>query len=452
MARNIHFGERISSTAASYDVIIIGGGVTGTSLLYMLGNYTNVNRIALVEKYESVAMVNSNPRNNSQTLHFGDIETNITLQKARRLKEAGELIKRYMERISAEGNLYRKSHKMVLAVGPEECYKLDTRYVEFVNLFPGLIRLPSEKIAELEPRVMEGRHPGDFVLALMSKDGYAVNYQRLSFSFLMDAYGTGKDINSFFNTEVADIRKASQGYEVETSQGIITAPVVIVASGPYSLNFAQTLGYGQNLGILPVAGSFYFSHKVLNGKVYTMQNDRVPFAAPHGDPDVVNPAETRFGPTAKPLPLLERHHYHSMIDFSHSPMATLRGLWSFWKITNDPVIRAFMLRNAVYEVPIVGKRVFLQSVRKIIPTMEASELTFGKGLGGIRPQVVNLETGELQHGEATIEGDNIIFITTPSPGASVCLKNAVDYAHKVVGYLGKEYSFDERKFVRDFKD
>jgi malate dehydrogenase (quinone) len=132
-------------------------------------------------------MMNSHPRNNSQTLHFGDIETNITLEKAKRLKEAGELIKRYMERISLAGYLYRKSHKMVLAVGEEEFYKLDQRFNDFRGLFPDLMCLRREKIAELEPRVIEGRYPSEALLALMSKDGYAVNYRRLSCSFFEDA-------------------------------------------------------------------------------------------------------------------------------------------------------------------------------------------------------------------------------------------------------------------------
>lgn len=33
-----------------YDVIIIGGGASGTALLYVLAKYTSLNKIALVEK------------------------------------------------------------------------------------------------------------------------------------------------------------------------------------------------------------------------------------------------------------------------------------------------------------------------------------------------------------------------------------------------------------------
>ena len=69
-------------TQAVYDVLIIGGGVSGTALLYELAQFTDLKNIALLEKYDSVAAVNSSARNNSQTLHCGDIETNYTLEKA----------------------------------------------------------------------------------------------------------------------------------------------------------------------------------------------------------------------------------------------------------------------------------------------------------------------------------------------------------------------------------
>ena len=51
---------------------------------------------------------------------------------------------------------------------------------------------------------------------------------------------------------------------------------------------AKSLGYGKNLALLSMAGSFYTAPKVLNGKVYTIQVPKLPFAAIHGDPEVHN--------------------------------------------------------------------------------------------------------------------------------------------------------------------
>ncbi len=60
-------------TEQVHDVAIIGGWVCGTALMYLLTEYTDIQQIALVEKYADVATVNSHGRNNCQTLHWGDI-------------------------------------------------------------------------------------------------------------------------------------------------------------------------------------------------------------------------------------------------------------------------------------------------------------------------------------------------------------------------------------------
>jgi len=76
-----------------YDVIIVGGGVSGTALLYTLSKFTSVKRIALLEKHLSLGSVNSAATQNSQTLHFGDIETNYTLEKSIKVKKSSDMLK-----------------------------------------------------------------------------------------------------------------------------------------------------------------------------------------------------------------------------------------------------------------------------------------------------------------------------------------------------------------------
>src|SRR3989338_9579044 len=79
---------------APFDVVIVGAGVSGTALLYALARYGKFARIALVEKYENAATVNSHARNNSQTLHVGDIETNYSMEKVRELEPAASMVAR----------------------------------------------------------------------------------------------------------------------------------------------------------------------------------------------------------------------------------------------------------------------------------------------------------------------------------------------------------------------
>jgi malate dehydrogenase (quinone) len=81
----------MNDTVTDYDVLIIGGGVVGTALLYTLSKYTDVKKVGLIEKYSDFGLVNSASYNNSQTLHFGDIETNYSFEKAKCVKEMSEI-------------------------------------------------------------------------------------------------------------------------------------------------------------------------------------------------------------------------------------------------------------------------------------------------------------------------------------------------------------------------
>lgn len=84
-----------------YDIAIIGGGASGTALLYTLAKYTNAKRLVLVEKYSALGQVNSHARNNSQTLHVGDIETNYSIDKVRQVKPAAMMVARYASQLPA---------------------------------------------------------------------------------------------------------------------------------------------------------------------------------------------------------------------------------------------------------------------------------------------------------------------------------------------------------------
>lgn len=429
-----------------YDVAIIGGGVTGTSLLYVLSKYTNLQKMVLLDKYGELASVNSHFNNNSQTLHFGDIETNYSLEKAKQVRKASSLLAGYAEKYATEAILL--SHKMVLAVGEEEVRELEARYREFHEDFPHLKKISRAQIAGIEPKVVEGRDPKQEILALLSEKGYALDYQKISASFVSEAKKQKKEVDVFLGRTATKIVRQGNKWKIITPKGDIVARAVVVAAGPHSLIFAKSLGYGKELGLLPVAGSFYRAKGLLKGKVYTMQIKKLPFAAVHGDPNVNNPLETRFGPTAKVLPLLERHNWRTLLDFLRTSVFTWDGVLSLFAVITDKTIFRYVVKNLLFDVPLIGKRMFLKEVQKIVPTLKLAELEYGKGLGGVRPQVVNTKEKKMEMGAAKIVGAGIIFDITPSPGASVCLDNASKNAAEIGNFL-KDYVFDEKRFNAD---
>jgi len=434
-------------TEQIHDVAIVGGGVCGTALLYMLAEYTDVHDIILIEKYGGVAMVNSHGRNNSQTLHYGDIETNYHLEKARKVNAAAAMIVNYTETLANRDQLIFKYPKMVLGVGEDECRQLCQRFDEFRSDFPAMQLLEKQDIAQIEPNVVNvaGGFRSDPCVALAVLDQYcAVDFNKLAESFVEQTQQTDKNLQLSMNSYVEQIIEQDGIFHIDTPDGIIKAKTVVVSAGGHSLLLAQQMGYGLEFSCLPVAGSFYFTPKVLNGKVYTVQNDKLPFAAVHGDPDVLVDGKTRFGPTALLLPMLERYNAKSLVDFLrvlHLDRRVIKVLWDLFKIKD---IRHYILKNFLFEIPILRRRLFLKEIQKIVPSVQLKDVKFAKKFGGVRPQLIDKKNAVLLMGEAKINPDNgIIFNMTPSPGASSCLENAEIDMRLMVAKLG--HIIDEKK-------
>jgi malate dehydrogenase (quinone) len=435
-----------------YEVLIVGGGVVGTALLYTLSKYTDIRNVCLIEKYTDFGLVNSASYNNSQTLHFGDIETNYSIEKARSVKQMADMVMKYLEseKGPAEGKkLFSKYSKMVLAVGSDQVQELKKRYPPFSDLFPHLKMIGREEIGKIEPRVLEGRDPKEEILALETEDGYTVDFKRLSHSFVDNALSKNPGLDIHLNTKLLKITKNDDFYTILTDKGEFRSSVVVIAAGGHSLMIAKTLGLGKNLSLLSMAGSFYTAPKVLNGKVYTIQVAKLPFAAIHGDPEVHSDSVTRFGPTAKPIFQLERYNWSTFTEYWKTFGMGLSPVISLFKIIFDKVLFNYIIVNFLYDLPFLGKRLFIKQIRKIVPSLKLSELRYAKGIGGTRPQIVNNTTRKLEMGEAKLSGDKIIINITPSPGASTCLGNAYSDTFKIIEFLGDKYKFNKETFEKD---
>lgn len=439
-----------------YDIVIIGGGASGTALLYTLARYTNVKRLALVEKYGQLGQVNSHARNNSQTLHVGDIETHYTVDKVRQVKPAAMMVARYANALPASERdaIISQTQKMVLGVGTKEVVALQNIYEAIRDIFPELKKLTGPEIVAVEPAVMAGRDPKQPVLALFNPLGYAVNFGRLAQS-LADAAKkiANKTVEVKLNSTVETIVRTENGYTIKTGAGEIHSRTVVVDADAYSLGFAKALGYGQEFSLIPIAGTFYFTKNILKGKVYTFQDPRMPFAAAHGDPDLNVPDSTRWGPTARFVPVLESYKPRTMMAYLRSAGLGRPRTWlSFLKILLQPVRFLYLAKNILFELPIVGKYLFTGVIRKIAPQVRTGDVRIAKGFGGMRLQRVDTRTHELQLGEGKIIGDKIIFNMTPSPGASVCLYNGLRDAEKLMEFFGGEFAFDKTAMMRDLME
>ena len=443
-----------------YEVVVIGGGITGAALLYELARYTDIKNIALVEKYEGIATLNSKGTANSQTIHCGDIETNYTFEKAKKVKRTADMVVKYGLQYGYQNKFMFANQKMVMGVGEREIDIIKERFEIFKELYPYLELFDKEKLKEIEPKIVfdenGNERPENIISMGVQKEVYTtINYGAMAISLTENAKKQeNKTCDVFLNTEVLGITHIGDKFFLRTRNNMaISANFVVVDAGAHSLWLAHRMGYGKNMGCLSMAGSFYLTKQhLLNGKVYMVQNPKLPFAALHGDPDILADGCTRFGPTALALPKLERYkglksvpEYFQTLNFSKEVVQIL------WDLIKDGDIRNYVFRNYLFEIPEIGKKLFVEDAKKIVPSLKTEDIYYAKGFGGVRPQVLNRTEKKLMLGEASIDTEKgIIFNMTPSPGATSCLGNAERDVKKVCAFLNK--TFDEQKFTAELVD
>ena len=433
-----------------HNVAIIGGGISGTALLYTLAKYTDIKDIALFEKYDDFSTLNSNAKGNSQTLHCGDIETNYTLEKAKITNRTASMVENYGLLYGYEDKYMFKTPKMALGVGDEEVKFIKDRYEEFKEEFPYMEYWNKEQLAEIEPGLLKGRDENEDIAAMGTNQRWsAVDFGEISKTFVKNAKDENPNCEIHLNSTVEDIKKVGDKFEFSVNGKHFYADYVVVNAGAHSLLLAHRMGYGLDYSCLPVGGSFYYSKvDLLKTKIYTIQNPKLPFAAIHGDPDIVKGNITRFGPTAIVLPKLERYHHAHFIDFIETMAPSTEVLEVFYDLLHDADIRDYALKNFLYEVPGIRKRLFIKEVQKIAPSMTEDDIEFAEEVGGLRPQVIDKKEKKLFLGEAKIEtGEGVVFNMTPSPGATSCLGNAFTDAELICKHL--DATFNIKKFNKE---
>lgn len=438
----------------NFEVAIIGGGISGCAAFYVLSAFTDVKNAILLEKCDKLAQISSSQKANSQTIHDGSIETNYTAQKASKVKIAADKVKNYALKRNLQNKGIFKMQKLAIGIGDNECDFMQKRHSEFSQIFDGLQFFDKSQIKKIEPKVIESIS-GDDRAENVVGSGYleswcGMNFEVISNDFVDSALKANLNNKVQANFKVIDISQNDDGtYCIKSRNGeSVNAKFVLVNAGSHSLPLAQKCGYGKDLGCLPVAGSFYFiSGNLLRGKVYAVQNPKLPFAALHGDPDVAVSGVTRLGPTALPMPKLERSKY--LLGNLSGELLSIDFKLGALKVTldllKDSEIRSYVFRNMAFELPIIGKRLFLKDARKIIPSLKLEELTYASGFGEVRPQVIDITAKKLELGEKkVITNKGLTFNMTPSPGATSCLANAEIDVAEIVKYLGRR--FDSESF------
>ena len=207
-----------------YEVVIVGGGISGAALFYELAKYTTTKSICLLEKYEDLATLNSKGSSNSQTIHVGDIETNYTLDKAKITKRTAKMIEKFCLQYDLQEKIMFKHQKMALGVGQKEVDFITKRYHEFKEIFPYLELWDKEALRELEPKLVyadkeQTKDRPEPIIAMGARDEYTtVDYGEMTKELAKAGQNADKSKTTdiFFNSEVEDIEKVGEKYKLTT--------------------------------------------------------------------------------------------------------------------------------------------------------------------------------------------------------------------------------------------
>lgn len=224
-----------------YDVIIIGGGVSGAASARELSRYKV--RACVLEKEEDVCCGTS--KANSAIAHAGyDAEPGSLMVK---LNVRGNEM---MEQLSKDLDFpFQRIGSLVICLSEEEMPGLQKLYDKGIaNGVKGLKILNREEVLEMEPNITDNVYA-----ALYAPTAGIVCPFNLNIALAENAYTNGIEFR--FNTEVQNIRKIDGGYELCTNQGTFRTKYVVNAAGVYADKFHNMVSE-KKIHITPRRGDY----------------------------------------------------------------------------------------------------------------------------------------------------------------------------------------------------
>ena len=236
------------------DVVIIGAGVTGTSVAYNLSKFKG--DFLVVEKHSDVCEETS--KANSAICH-GGYDAEPGSMKAKMNVEGNHMMREIADELSFP---YKQIGTLVLCHDEKDFPKLQKLYDQGIeNGVSGMEIIYNEQILEMEPHVEK-----DVYAALYSKEAGIVD------PFLMNvAYAEGSNLNGVeykLNAEIVEIKEADDHYILKTKDGEeIETKAVVNAAGLYSDAIHDMLMDDKKFEIRARRGEYLLLDKATAGYV-----------------------------------------------------------------------------------------------------------------------------------------------------------------------------------------
>ena len=386
------------------DVTIVGAGLIGLSTAMELLQRKPGLKLTVVEKADGPASQQSG--HNSGVIHSG-IYYKPGSFKAQFCVEGRASMTQFC--LDNEIPVW-ECGKLIVATNPAEEARLEDLWERGTNnAVEGLRIVDREEMGEIEPFV-EGTK------ALYAPKTGIVDYRKVADVYSEKVQSLGGNIQ--FNSEVKNIIPNGQGsdgtnYTVETTSGEIETKYLVNCAGLHSDLIAAMSGINPGLRIVPFRGEYYTlaksSEHMVKGLIYPVPDPSFPFLGVHLTQTMKGWVEA--GPNA--VLAMKREGYRkrdfSFVDFGRT--VTFPGFWKMslksWKVGLWEMNRS------------LRKDVFLNSLRKLMPSLKKSDLA--PGGSGVRAQAVHSDGSLLDDFRIDESATAVHVLNAPSPGATSSL-------------------------------
>ena len=384
----------------SFDIIVIGGGIIGTSTALSLNKRLKLEKTILVIETEK-DLASHQTGNNSGVIHSGLYYKPGSL-KAKNCTEGRERLYNFC----AENNIkYQRCGKVVLATNNAKTETLDELLSRGIaNGLKGIKKINSEEIKEYEPYARG-------VAGLFIPQTGIVDYADVTDVYAKLFTDDGGTIQT--NCKFLGLKKTNADLLVNTSTGEFRTNFIINCGGLYSDSIAKKCGVNTGLQIVPFRGEYYKLKKekeyLVNNLIYPVPDPRFPFLGVHFTRMIKGGVEA--GPNAV---LAFKREGYSKKDFSFRDVAQLLLYSGFWKMAAKYYQMGFEEYYRSF-----SKKAFVKALQKLIPEIQEDDIE--PGGAGVRAQALAPD-GKPIDDFRIVETDKMVHVlNAPSPAATASI-------------------------------
>ena len=411
----------------NFDLIIIGGGILGTSLAYFLSFLNKSKKIAVIEQEHNVAHHTSG--RNTGKVHAPYL---YNPEKKKLFANAAfhgyEMWKEY----SKLQNLPFKEDGVIEVALDEKGIKVLEKYLKWGKQ-NGLEENDIELIDKAELKKIEPEIKCEAAL-YVHRDG-STDYSILTNSIMKDSKKNGIDF--LFDKKVTRIKKINDKWEITINENHkIFTDFLINAAGGKAIDIAHNIEVAKNLTDVHFRGEYWKTpkkyHSLTKTSVYSVPEfPDYPFLDPHWIIRVDGSCE--IGPNA--VPVFSPYGYDTAENIKEFIPKVFEMLGSG---ARKAIFDKQFQELAFSEIQSsMSKSAMIERVKKFLPKINPKEIT-QKGTAGIRSSVIN-ENGKFVPDVILLEEETSFHILNyNSPGAT----GALPFSAHVINQLHKKGLFE----------